>query len=286
MSEKLTVTAQVNAPAETVWKAWTEPYHIMLWNHAIDAWHTTRASNDLKAGGKLLAHMAAKDGSFGFDFGGTYTVVEPNRRLVFVMGDDRMVDISFEEKDGGTFVTETFDAETTNPADLQRQGWQAILDNFKKHAESVGKQMTYSIYVGAAPEKVHDAMIGPESYKKWTSAFNPTSHFIGSWAEGTKMLFIGTDQDGNQGGMVSRIMANQRGRYISIQHLGEYKNGEEVTSGPGVESWAGAMENYTFLPEGAGTRVLVEMTGGLDTYADYFNATWPQALLLLKELCE
>ena len=285
MSEKVTVTAHVNVPVEKAWSIWTHPYHIINWNHASDDWHTTRASNDIRAGGKFSAYMAAKDGSFGFEFGGEYSIVEPHQKISYAMEDGRMVDVLFESRDDGTFITETFDAEGTNPVDLQRQGWQAILNNYAKYAENFGKGK-YSMYIDASPDKVHQIMTDSETYRKWTHAFNPTSHFKGSWEEGSKILFIGCDEEGNEGGMVSRIKANQKGRYISIEHIGEYKNGEEITTGPTVEAWKGALENYTFMPEAAGTRVIVEMTGVMDDFADYFDATWPEALMILKSLCE
>ena len=286
MSEKITVTAQVNAPIEKVWKSWTEPYHIMNWNHANDDWHTTRATNDLRQGGKFTAHMAAKDKSFGFDFEGVYDAVVPETLVSYTMADGRTVEITFKEPVGGTLVSESFDPESTNPADLQRQGWQAILNNFKKYTEDLWKGRNYSIYIEATPDKVSEIMTDPEKYRIWTNPFNEGSFFRGTWEEGTKILFIGADQNGNEAGMVSRIKANQKGRYISIEHYGEYKNGEEITTGPEVEKWAGSLENYTFLPESTGTRVLVEMTGGIDGYAEYFDATWPKALEVLKSICE
>ncbi len=286
MSEKITVTALVNAPLEKVWKSWTEPYHIMNWNHANDDWHTTHATNDLRQGGKFTAHMAAKDKSFGFDFEGIYDKVIPNSLISYLMPDGRAVEITFKDQDGETWVSESFDPESTNPSDLQRQGWQAILNNFKKYTEDLWKGRNYSIYIEASPEKVHETMTDAEKYRQWTRPFNESSYFRGTWEEGTRILFIGCDEQGNEGGMVSRIKANQKGRYISIEHLGEYKNGEEITSGPNVESWAGCLENYTFLPEGSGTRILVELTGGLDSFAEYFDNTWPKALEVLKSICE
>lgn len=132
---KLTVEAIVNAPVEKVWKYWTEPEHIKRWNTASDDWHTPVSENDLRIGGKFLSRMEAKDGSFGFDFGGTYSEVKLYEVISYTIGDGRKVKITFISEKNKTKIIETFDAEKENSADMQKQGWQAILDNFKKYAE-------------------------------------------------------------------------------------------------------------------------------------------------------
>ena len=134
--QAITIKANVNAPVDKVWKLWTTPSDIMQWNTASDDWHTPHAENDLRIGGQFLARMEAKDGSFGFDFGGTYEEVIPNQKIIYVLGDGRRVDVTFEGNGNQTKVTETFDPESENSIELQRNGWQAILDNFKKYAES------------------------------------------------------------------------------------------------------------------------------------------------------
>jgi uncharacterized protein YndB with AHSA1/START domain len=136
-SIKITVKTTVNAPIEKVWKFWTEPNHIKKWNNASSDWHTTLAENDLRIGGKFLSRMEAKDGSFGFDFYGVYDDVVLNKLISYTLGDERKVQITFQGHDNVTEVTETFDAEGENSVDLQQQGWQAILDNFKKYTESI-----------------------------------------------------------------------------------------------------------------------------------------------------
>ena len=134
-TKKITVETTVQAPVERVWKYWTEPTHITKWNTASEDWHTPFAENDLRAGGKFLSRMEAKDGSFGFDFGGVYDEVKLHEVIAYSMEDGRRVTITFKGKENETEVIETFDAETTNSIEMQQQGWQAILDNFKKYAE-------------------------------------------------------------------------------------------------------------------------------------------------------
>ncbi len=134
----ITVETTVDAPIEKVWQLWTKPEHIVHWNHASDDWHSPRAENDLRVGGAFSYHMAAKDGSFEFDFGGVYDYVSENQRIESTLGDGRIVQVNFSEGENGTHVLETFEAENMNSVELQRGGWQAILDNFKKYAEGSG----------------------------------------------------------------------------------------------------------------------------------------------------
>jgi uncharacterized protein YndB with AHSA1/START domain len=132
----ITVETTVNAPVEKIWACWTLPEHIIQWNHASDDWHSPSATNDLRAGGQFSYRMEAKDGSFGFDFWGIYDEVQINELITYTMGDGRKAKIIFTPDGGTTKVVESFEAEDTNPIELQRGGWQAILDNFKKYAEA------------------------------------------------------------------------------------------------------------------------------------------------------
>jgi uncharacterized protein YndB with AHSA1/START domain len=136
---KITVKAGINAPLEFVWKCWTSPEDIIHWNNASDDWHTPKAENELRTGGKFNYRMEARDGSFGFDFWGIYDEIKTNKYIEFTLGDDRKVKITFTTDNNSTTVIETFEAETTNSIELQRTGWQAILNNFKKYAESLNR---------------------------------------------------------------------------------------------------------------------------------------------------
>lgn len=132
----ITVEASVNAPIEKVWKYWTSPEHIMQWNHASDDWHCPNAENDLYKGGKFSYTMAAKDGSFSFDFWGSYDDVLENELLISTLGDGRKLNITFASTGNVTTIVENFEAEDENSIELQQTGWQAILNNFKKHTEN------------------------------------------------------------------------------------------------------------------------------------------------------
>ncbi len=132
----ITVEAMVNAPVEKVWRNWTKTEHITQWNNASDDWHSPHATNDLRAGGKFSTRMEAKDASMGFDFGGIYDDVKINELIAYTLDDGRKVRIGFLPTSNETKITETFEAEDMNSIELQKGGWQAILDNFKKYTES------------------------------------------------------------------------------------------------------------------------------------------------------
>ncbi|MBL7847045.1 MAG: SRPBCC domain-containing protein [Cyclobacteriaceae bacterium] len=149
-------------------------------------------------------------------------------------------------------------------------------------------KLQFKVSINAPVTRIYDYMLGLSSkstYEKWTSLFNPTSTYEGSWDKGSKMLFVGVDEKGENGGMVSRIVENMRNQFVSIQHYGLVKAGKEITEGPDVAKWANGFENYTFEENKGITKVTVELDTTED-FADYMNQTYPKALDKLKELCE
>jgi len=132
----ITVQTTIKAPIAKVWQYWTEPEHIKSWCHATDDWQAPYAENNLQTGGKFVTTMAAKDGSMSFDFAGTYDTVNKHQLIEYTLNDGRKVSIRFNGLDGETQVTETFEAEDTHPLEMQRSGWQAILDKFKNYTET------------------------------------------------------------------------------------------------------------------------------------------------------
>lgn len=133
---KITVEATVNAPVEKVWQAWNNPADIIKWNTADPNWHTPHSENDLRLNGKFRHRMEAKDGSFGFDFEGTYDKVDLHKEIAYTMPDGRTATTLFADQGGKTILTTTFDPETENAPEFQKQGWQSILNNFVKYVES------------------------------------------------------------------------------------------------------------------------------------------------------
>ena len=135
-SQTIVVQQMVNAPIEKVWDYWTKPEHITQWNNASPEWYTPRAESDLRDGGKFSYRMEARDGSFGFDFFGTFDKVVPHQSLEYTISDGRKVTLQFSREENSVKVVETFEAESQNPIEMQQTGWQAILDNFKAYTES------------------------------------------------------------------------------------------------------------------------------------------------------
>ena len=134
--EQITIQTHIDVRVEIIWNAYTSAEDIMEWNRASEDWHCTDAINDLRIGGKFKNRMEAKDGSVGFDFTGIYTALEPFKKIAYVMPDSRQVTINFNSKKSSTDIEVIFDAEAENPIETQRQGWQAILDNFKAYVET------------------------------------------------------------------------------------------------------------------------------------------------------
>lgn len=150
------------------------------------------------------------------------------------------------------------------------------------------KKLQYKVSIKAPVAKVYDIMLGISSkstYEQWTSTFNPTSSYDGNWAKGSKILFVGIDDKGEKGGMVSRIADHIPYRFVSIQHYGILKADKEITEGPEVEKWANGYENYTF-EENNGTTIIIVDLDTTEDFTDFMNETYPKALEKLKLLCE
>lgn len=150
------------------------------------------------------------------------------------------------------------------------------------------KELQFKVNINASASRVFDFMLGitnKSTYEQWTSLFNPTSTYEGSWDKGNKILFIGIDEKGEKEGMVSKIAENILNRFVSVKHYGLLKDGKEITEGPEVEKWANDFENYTFEENNGTTTVTVDLDTAED-FSDYMNQTYPKALDKLKEICE
>lgn len=149
-------------------------------------------------------------------------------------------------------------------------------------------KLQFTVSINAPANKVYDIMLGlseKSTYEQWTALFNPTSTYEGNWNKGSKILFVGEDEKGEKGGMVSRIAENILNRFVSIQHYGLLKGTKEITEGPEVEKWANGFENYTFEEKNGITKVTVDLDTTED-FTNYMNEAFPKALDKLKEICE
>lgn len=147
------------------------------------------------------------------------------------------------------------------------------------------EKLHFKIEIDAPKEKVWNVMLEDKTYRIWTEAFAPGSHYEGSWDKGSKIFFLAPDENGKPRGMVSRIKENRKYEFISIEHLGMVNDGKEDTTSDEVKNWAGALENYTFKEKNGKTEVVVEMDSN-ENYSEMFNDMWPKALKKLKELAE
>jgi uncharacterized protein YndB with AHSA1/START domain len=291
----LQVSSVVSCPVATVWQLWTEPIPILKWNAASDTWFTSYAENDVREGGKFVSRMEAKDGSSGFDFGGTYTQVVPQSKLEYVLGDGRKVKVVFHEEGRNvTRIHEEFEADTAISGnctvEMQQSGWQSILDNFKRYAEQFHNKkfelLKFNISIAAPVDHVYKLMLNEKSYNEWTKPFNSSSKFEGSWSKGSMIRFIGCDENGKRGGMVSRIWENLPSKFVSIEHLGVIEGENEILSGDKVDGWKGLLETYKFVAvNDRQTTLEVCMESNAD-FKKYFADTWPKALNVLKQICE
>lgn len=146
----ITIRALINAPVSKVWECWNDPKHVTQWNAAIESWHSPRAENDLNVGGRFNYRMEARDGSMGFDFSGVYDRIEQHKLIEYTLDDNRKVSVRFADNGTATEVIETFEAESTNPVEMQRGGWQSILDNFKRYVESKNETSSSNDKAGGA----------------------------------------------------------------------------------------------------------------------------------------
>lgn len=150
------------------------------------------------------------------------------------------------------------------------------------------QKLQFKKEIKASVQKVHQTMLGLKdktTYEYWTAAFNPTSSYEGNWEEGNKIYFVGTDQDGKKGGMVSKIEKHEPAKFVSILHYGFLDGDNEITTGEQVEKWAGGKENYSFQEDNGVTTVTVDIDV-IDEYVDFFNKTYPTALEKLREISE
>lgn len=150
------------------------------------------------------------------------------------------------------------------------------------------EKLQFKVNIKAQASKIYDFMLGinnKSTYEQWTALFNPTSTYEGTWSKGNKILFVGVDEKGEKGGMVSRIVENSPNQFVSIQHYGLLKGDKEITEGPDVEKWANGFENYSFAENNGTTTVTVDLDANED-FVGYMNESYPKALDKLKEICE
>ena len=222
--------------------------------------------------------MEAKDGSFGFDFEAIYDEIKAGEGFTYSFG-DRKATVEFNSVGNQTEIKIVFDPENDNPIEMQKGGWQAILNSFKSYVENLKlefKKVSFSIQINASKQKVWEALWSEANYGQWTSVFGEGNKAISDWNEGSKIQFVANDG----GGLFSIIEKNVINEQIIFKHLGELKNGEEIPN-----EWSGAREKY-FLEEINGTTTLRVEMDTKEECTDYFNDAFPKALQIIKQISE
>jgi uncharacterized protein YndB with AHSA1/START domain len=283
----ISVSVRLQLPPQMVWKLWNDPAQMVRWNAASDDWHTPVADNDLRVGGKLQTRMEARDGSFGFDFEAVYEVVDAPNRLVYRLGDGRGVELDLRAEGEETVLTQRFEPEKEFPVELQQQGWQAILDNFKRWAEAYRgvTAVHFAQEVRMAPSALAELMLQELPYRYWTAVFDPSSHYVGDWKEGSTVDFLCDLPDGRQRGTRALVANFRPGQYIRLVHQGLVEGDTFINSGAEAEAWLGLNEIYSFSPREYGCLLTVDVDVP-EKYADYLTTQWPLALARIRELAE
>lgn len=281
--QTITIQASINAPVEKVWQLWTEPRHITQWSSPSPEWHTPRAESDFRKGGKFVSRMEAVDGSMGFDFGGEFDEIKTHELIGYTIGDGRKVVTTFESNGDTTEVTQTFEPESENSLEMQRGGWQAILDSFKRYAEyaNIYVPQYFSRVINAPKKKVWDIMLNEETYKVWSGAAWPESFYEGVWKEGELLGFFNPERSGTK----VKLLKHRPYEFTLAEHVAVYDKGVEDTQSAVAKSWVGSRETYTFTEKDGKTTldVVLYMT---PEWQKIFATDWPKAIDKLKELCE
>lgn len=293
---KITISKIIKASVEQVYKSYLDPIDNQRWNTAGFGWSTGFVNIDPKVGGKWESEFKSPDGQNDFIFGGAFTEIIENQKIVYIMpndqGDstkDRHAEVFFEEIEPETTkVTIIFDAETENSIERQESGWNSILDNFAKFVEIKSNPNNQTIdkfiQIQASPEKIWTTLIGPESYKVWASPFAAGNYFEGEMKYDSKIHFM-SGEAGNNSGLVSLIRVFIPNFQISFEHLGYIKDGVEDLNYPEFQTWKGLRETYTLNPKGDITELNIfqDLT---KKEAAFFDTKWDQALSQIKKLSE
>ncbi|MCH7409433.1 SRPBCC domain-containing protein [Belliella sp. DSM 111904] len=290
MKNPIEVRTAIKSNLEQVWNAWIDPKHIVNWNFASDTWHCPAAQLELKKGGRFTYTMAAKDGSMAFDFSGVFEQVQEMKILTFKLDDGRAVEVEFQQDGEEVLLIERFEPEQLNDVDLQKSGWQAIVDNFRIYVQGLSEdekvEISIETQIDAPKSTVFEVMLADKTYREWVSAFHPGSYFIGSWDKvGGELLFVGPNEQGEDSGMIAEVLEYAYGEKVTLIYTGLFSKGKRIFEGKAVDTWKGGKESYALIEMNGITHLTVKSEIP-SAYAASFEQSWEQALDILKRLCE
>ncbi len=278
---KIKIETKINAPISTVYQVNSIAKHLKRWNYASPGWYNPDATIDFRVGGNFVVKYGSDDGKNDFDLGGKYTLIENNKVIEYLMGDDRLVRIDFEDLEDKTKVVLEFDAENENPLEMQKEGWSNILDNMKLYSEKISNQdyayLEKEILIQTTQQKLWNVLTNPELYKQWSKVWDEYSRMeCDELKIGNKIRFLGSEGWGMES--VIRVFRP----YDAITYIVEndIKNNEISPS-----TWAEFEETYLIDEFGdqVKLRIFVECTKATQ---DMMSQKWDEALSIISALSQ
>ena len=281
-SDIISISVTIKSDIHTVWKSFTETKHIVNWYFASPDWHAPTAEHDFNNGGKFSIRMEAWDESFGFDYTGTYDKIVDFKEVVYTLDDGRKVDTSFMQTGDEIVVSQDFQADEGIDVEMQRMGWQGILNQLKKYVESKTVVFEVEADINASADTVWDCLTKNEIYKKWSKAFSPNSEFKGDWDKGKHIDYI----DIGKGGTRALVEGVELNKFIQQRHIATITAENEIdTKSDSAKHWIGTIENYTLKDIGGAIRFTVHIECH-EQFREFIESSWNTAILDFKRVCE
>lgn len=270
---KITIGVQIEKQVDIVWSYWTKAAHIKHWYFASEDWWVPWVEQQFEVGHKFIYRMASKDGKMGFDFTGRYTDIKANESITYVLEDDREVITTFEVIDDTVYLKQVFETEDDSSAEMQKQGWQAILNQFKGYTESDWIRFTLQKHMETTPEVVYHYLTDNDKYMSWAHVFSDDSKFYGDWVEGGEITFVDHRESGTVA-LVENIIPNE---LIHMKHIKLLKGDSLDETSDEALIWIGTLERYELHKSEDGVLVDV-MIECHESYVGFIRDSWIEAL--------
>ncbi len=265
---------------DKVWEYWTGQPFISQWYSASDDWWTPWVNQNFQVDQGFVYRMEARDGSMGFDFSGVFTEIVDHEKIVYVLEDGRKVLTTFEERDGRILLKQAFDAEDQNSAQMQKDGWQAILNHFKSFCEGDQIEMSFRTVLGTNPNRVWEYLTLPRLYEEWAIAFSEQPKFVGQWVEGGTIDFI----DFQEGGTRVQLDKVKPFEKLYMTHIAMIDGQAGIVEDhPEAPTWVGTKENYDLELVGKETILTIHIMCH-PKYVDYLRNSWEKAVKLMTHV--
>jgi len=282
MSQFITVSIEINERLDLVWEKFTRADHIVNWYFASPSWHAPSANVDFVDGGMFSIRMEAWDKSFGFDYKGKFQRITPMKSIQYILEDQREVLTSFTEYESAVKITQTFESEDANNLELQKQGWQATLESFKRYVETDFLIFESHIDIHASQEVIWDSITQLEKYQIWTKAFSENAIFHGQWRQGETLDFITPNRGGTRV-LVDALIPNNS---IHLVHTAVITpDNQSDSTSPSAKPWVNTIENYELINKDNIVTFVAHIECHRSFY-DFMKSSWDKALVDLKSYNE